>query len=282
MAQKVPKLTPAIGYAATALVDQSRPPAHDQLTRLFRRTGLAAGDPGSGEGKVKRTRAVVDYALAKDRSAGARMVLGLIELVRAGGGFRRQSNTYIGDPVYINLRDAFRERNFELDPDGQLRPRLLESVPSAEQDEVLATYVRRIREGATDAPLVTGSGKDLLEATANRVLERNGESYAGKDFPGTLFHAFRSAGLPPPSGKLVKTAQAEFDSDPRAAMKQALYLLGCEVNRLRNQEGTGHGRAFLPSVTDREARLAAQAMALISELLLAEHDDQPAFGSRAA
>ncbi len=51
-------------------------------------------------------------------------------------------------------------------------------------------------------------------------------------------------------------------------MQQSLWLLGCAVNRLRNEEGTGHGRPFLPTITDREARLAIQAMGVASQLLL--------------
>jgi hypothetical protein len=56
-------------------------------------------------------------------------------------------------------------------------------------------------------------------------------------------------------------------------VQEVLYLLGCEVNKLRNAQGTGHGRAFAATVSDREAATAAQAMALISEFLLAESED---------
>jgi len=47
-----------------------------------------------------------------------------------------------------------------------------------------------------------------------------------------------------------------------------LYELGCAVNRLRNTEGTGHGRPFLPNVTDGEARTAVEAMGMIAGRLL--------------
>src|SRR4051812_46446956 len=124
---KVPPLTPEIGYAATALVDANRPPSHDELTRLFRETKLSKGDPGTQVGthkigKLKRMRAVVDYALANDRAAGGRLVNRLIKAVRAVGGFRSDSSTYIGEDVYRNLRDAFRAKGFELDANGELRP----------------------------------------------------------------------------------------------------------------------------------------------------------------
>lgn len=268
---KIPALTPEIGYAATAVVDANRPPTHDDLTRLFRDTKLTKGDPGmDGTGKLKRMRAVIAYALTNDRVAGGKLVNRLIKAVRASGGFRTDSPTYIGEDVYRNLRDAFRTTGFELDSDGELRPMLLDNVPEAEQHEVLKTYVRRIRKGATDAPLVTGSGKDLLEATARSVLDSTGKSYSGTDFPGTLFHAFDALNLPTPDIPAMEAFRQSLSSDARERVQQVLYLLGCEINKLRNEQGTGHGRAFAATVSDQEAKTAVQAMALISELLLAE------------
>jgi len=122
----------------------------------------------------------------------------------------------------------------------------------------------------------------LLEATAKRVLESTGNSYAGRDFPGILFHAFTSVDLPVPSGRIINVAHTSSTRNPRAAVVQALYLLGVQVNRLRNAEGTGHGRPFSPSVTDKEASVAAQAMALISELLLTAEAERSAPDSAAA
>lgn len=267
---KIPALTPEVGYAATALVAADRPPSHDELTRLFKETGLSKGDPGTQVGKLKRMRAVVDYALANDSRAGARMVSRLIKAVRAIGGFRRESGTFVGGDTYQNLRDAYRTTGFELDSDGELRPMLLDNVPESEQHEVLATYVRRIRKGASDAPLVTSSGKDLLEATARSVLDSKGKSYSGHDFPGTLFHAFDALNLPTPDIPAMEAFRQKLSSEPGERVQQVLYLLGCEINRLRNAQGVGHGRAFPATVSDQEAKTAAQAMALISELMLAE------------
>lgn len=266
----IPNLTPEIGYAAIKLIDASRPPSHDELTRLFDQTKLSPGDPGSGQGKVKRMRSVIDYALANNRPAGARLVSRLIAVVRAAGGFRKDSDFYIGEDAFRNLRDAYRVRGFELASDGELRPTLLDNVPEAEKSAVLGIYVRRIREGANDAPLVTGSGKDLLEATAQTILHSKGVSYSGHDFPGILFHAFDALNLPTPEIPAMEAFRQTLSSDPGKRVQQVLYLLGCEINKLRNAQGIGHGGAFPATVSDQEARTGVQAMALISESLLAE------------
>ncbi|MDX6707421.1 MAG: hypothetical protein QOI48_3267 [Solirubrobacteraceae bacterium] len=261
-------LTWPVAQAAAQLVHQDSPISHDQLEQLFAGAGLAGADPGPGQGKAKRMRAVMDYAMARDRKAGALLVYRLVCSIRGHGGFREGDAAHIGEARYLNLRDAYRASNFELDRDGELRPRLLDAAPPLESDEVLRAYVRRIQQGATDAPLVTGTGKDLLDATARRVLEVQGGTYRGHDFPGTLFHAFCAAGLPTPPSSAIEMLTRDLSNDPRDRFKQVLYLLDCALNQLRNDQGTGHGRAFAPTVSDLEATVAAKGMALISELLL--------------
>ena len=281
MPQQIPALTWPVAQAASALVHQDSPLSHDQLGRLFAGAGFGSADPGTSKGKAKRMRDVMSHAMAHDTKAGALLVYRLISSIRGHGGFREDDPSYIGESAYLNLRDAYRASNFELDRDGELRRRVLDGVSPLESDEVLRAYVRRIQQGAADAPLVTGTGKDLLEATARRVLETHGRDYPGHDFPGTLFHAFEAAGLPTPPSSAIQTLSRDLSSDPRERVQQVLYLLGCAVNKLRNEEGTGHGRAFAPAVTEREAEIAAKAMALISELLLTAETSQPVAAQRA-
>lgn len=278
MAQRLPKLSEPLAHAVAELVQADCPISHDQLTRLVEGANLTAGDPGAGSiGKVKRARSVMQHAVAKDRAAGAKFAFRVLQQFRAAGGFRPDDPNYIGADAFGRVRDAYRASGFELDSDGELHPQLLDNVPQTEQQEVLRTYVRRVQRGATDAALVTGSGKDLLEATARHVLDRSGKSYAGKDFPGTLFHAFEAVGLPTPTGGVIDAVNKQLSRDGTERVAQVLYLLGCAVNGLRNQQGSGHGRAFKATVTDADAKQAVEAMALISEMLLisAEQEQQP-------
>jgi len=156
-----------------------------------------------------------------------------------------------------------------------VRPRLrrqsasdrLDNLQGADLDGALLAYVRRAQTGSSDAALVTGTGKDLLEAAARRVIQRAGNNYDGMTFPGTLYQALYLAGLTP-SAETADAVKQFGRSDARQVFVDALYLAGCATNALRNQEGTGHGRPFLPTVTAREARAAVQVMGVISELLL--------------
>lgn len=155
-----------------------------------------------------------------------------------------------------------------LDDNGDLRPLVLDALQGAELDRALLAYVRRAQHGATDAALVTGTGKDLLEATARRVIHNHRASYQGVDFPGTLYNAFCAAGLAAPSQAAMDAFGRELATEPRTRLSECLYLLGCTVNKLRNDQGTGHGRPFPATVSDREAKAAVEAMGLISEFLL--------------
>jgi hypothetical protein len=271
---KIPGLTDPITQAVADLFDADRRPAHSDLDRLFARAGLQQGDPKHRDpslmiGKRKRVLAVLTYALDVDRVAGAKLVAQLLGVVRGVGGFRATSHDYVGDEVFANARAAFRDQGFELDADGNLRPLSLESLEGAELSEALRLYVRRARVGHSDAALVTGTGKDLLEAAARHALvEKTGSYDERMNFPMTLYHAFYAEGLATPPGDVLDAWEKKLDPDPRRRLEQTLHLVGLAVNKLRNREGTGHGRPFLPSVTDKEAKVAIEAMGLVAELLL--------------
>lgn len=246
-------------------------PSHDDLTIQFKRVGLSSGDPRntySMTGKRKRVRGVLLHALDHDEPAGEKLVANLVGLVKGAGGFRQASDFYVGEETFSNARDAFKAEGFELDPDGNLRPRLLENLNGDDLTGALFAYVRRARQGSTDAALVTGTGKDLLEATARHVLVGKGRDYAGLDFPGTLYQAFLAVGLTPSPASV--TATSSLSSDAREKLVDALYVMGCAVNTLRNKEGAGHGHPFLTSVTEDESRAAVEVMGTISDFLLKE------------
>lgn len=248
-------------------VDQ-RGPSHDELSRLIERAGLSAADPRGHDtnvGKVKRVRAVLSHAIDREPAKGERFVKLYLEQIRAGGGFRLGSTECPGEETLAALRAAFRHRGFDLDPDGHLRPCLLENLDGTELTEALSAYVRRAQTGAGDAELVIGTAKNLEEATVRHVLKELTGEYptAGRaaSFPMVLYDAFAALDF------AVSTHQ--LDKDPYKALQQALFLLACAVNRLRNDRGDGHGRPEPSVATLLESRLSSQSAGLVCELLLA-------------
>lgn len=134
----------------------------------------------------------------------------------------------------------------------------------------MGTYVRRARRGSEDAALLVGTGKDLLEATAAYVIfERFGTYPQQANFPTLLGQAFTALNL--------ATSQTPIQSGEPAQrrLQRGFYEAGCAVNALRNKQGSGHGRPWLPNVTNEEALAAIQLIGVISGFLLAAHKATP-------
>ena len=144
--------------------------------------------------------------------------------------------------------------------DGDITPLVLENLSEVEMEEVLNIYVKRAKKGSSDAALLTGTSKDLLEAVAALVITKLIGKYPQKNFPTLLGFAFHLLGL--------STSDSEGENQMTARLEKGFYELGCSINNLRNKQGTGHGRPFLPSITDGEAKAAIESMGVISEYLL--------------
>jgi hypothetical protein len=268
-------LTDAIIVAVSQLVDDAqcarRDPSHSDLEFHIRRANLTAGDPtshGLTLGKAKRIRATLNWALENDNEAGGDLVSSLISLVRGHGGFRETSTNYVGNEAVINLASALSEEGFELSIDGHLRPKILENLSGIALTEALMAYVRRAKRGVQDAALLAGTGKDLLEAVAAHILEqRYGEYSTTANFPTLLGRVFVDLGL----ATHQETVQPGEPVNKR--VERAMYELACGINQLRNRQGTGHGRPWLPTVTEAEAKLAVEAMGILAERLLLLHQE---------
>jgi hypothetical protein len=271
--QQIAPLSDTIITAVAQLVDDAqaerREPSHSDIDYQIDRCGLSFGDPkaqGQHVGKAKRVRAALSWAVEHDFEAGEALVAHLISQIRALGGFRESSQNYVGFEAIRNAVDAFRDEGYELTEGGELRPVVLDNLSGLELTEALQRYVRRAKQGVLDAALVTGTSKDLLEAAAAHILvERYGSYSSGSHFPTLLGQVFVELGLATPYNP-PHTGEA-----PQKQLEREMYNMGCAINRLRNKEGTGHGRPWLTSVTDAEARMAVEIMGVIAERLLLAH-----------
>jgi len=262
-------LTDAVIAALARLMDDSqsptgsRQPSHSEIEAQFRRADLIQADPsqaGRPIGKAKRIRGVLHWAIENDIERGERLVYLLVALVRGVGGFREGSSNFAGTDAIQDLREAFASEGFNLAESGELLPTVLDTLTGHELTGALKAYVRRARRGVLDAALVTGTGKDLVEAVAAHVLvQRFGNYSETAHFPTLLGQAFVAAEL---------CAVRKSSPTPQEQMDLALYELACAVNRLRNREGTGHGRPFVSTVTQAQARTAVQSMGLVAARLL--------------
>jgi hypothetical protein len=266
----LPPINDAILVALAQLVDDAqtgrRDPSHEQIGFCIEKAGLKHADPlsqGQTVGKTKRLRAVFSQALNDDFSAAQKLTDILISHVRGLGGFRPTSPNYVGADAIQNLQAAFETEGFVLTNDGELSPKVLDSLSGAELTAALANYVRRAQRGADDAALLTGTGKDLLEATASHVLvEVWSNANPPHNFPTLLGQAFAALGMKTSHDKVQPV------ESPHEEFQRAMFSAACAMNRLRNKQGAGHGHPWLPTVTNDQAQRAAQTMGIVAGMLL--------------
>lgn len=255
----------------SSFFSHGRGPSHDELSRMFERANLIHVDAtknsnGDPIGKEKRCRAVFAYALDNDHDAGVELLELIIYAVRSARGFVPTSENYVGEETFKALKEALEREGYLLDEKGKIGVLLLDRLNGVELTNALKMYVERARRGSQDAALVTGTGKDLLEATARHVLVSLQGSYPEQsNFPMTLYMAFDRLGLGVPEQQDYKAIN---DQDPIKGVEKAMFLLGLAVNRLRNAEGVGHGRPFLSSISEIDSYTAIEAMGIISEYLI--------------
>src|SRR5712692_9708980 len=277
--KKSAPLCDAVVYAVSRLVDDAqangkREPSHSEIEFQILRAGLSAGDPNTTPGhpplgKMKRLRATLSWAMENNLEGGEQLIVGMLDLIRTCGGFRTTSPNYVGSEPIMNAVNAFRSEGHELSSDGELRTLDLEALDGVELTEALEAYVRRAKRGVADAALLTGTGKDLLEATAAHVVkERYGHDPGKTNFPTLLEGAFMAVGM-------ETTSPAMPNERGGKRLERAMYEAGCAVNKLRNKEGTGHGKPWVSSMTEVEARAAIELIGCIAERLLNAHKEVP-------
>jgi hypothetical protein len=264
-------LNDAIAVALSKLVDDSqvetREPSHYDIECEFRRSGLLEADPkqkGQTVGKSKRVRAVLYWSIENNLKAGERLVYLLLSLVKSVGGFRKESSNYVGNMSINNLSLLLKKEGFILSEDGSISSIILEDLDGIEKIEVLSSYAQRAIRGVEDAALLTGMSKDLMEAVSAFIVKEKWGNYPHQaNFPTLLGQAFTALEL-----ATIDTPQPNEPAQKK--VERAIYQFACSINKLRNKDGTGHGRPYMSTVTEDEAKLAIEGIGVISKFLLSK------------
>jgi hypothetical protein len=269
-------LNDSIIVAISKLVDDAqsdtRSPSHADIDVLIQRAGLTAADPktqGQTLGKAKRINRTLSWALENEHESGRKLVTGVISFLKGCGGFRSTSTNFVGTEGVDNAINVFRLEGFNLTTDGELLPLILDNLSSVALSSALNSYVQRAKKGSEDAALIAGTSKDLLEATAAHILTERFGSYSNtSNFPTLLGQAFTVIGF----ATLARSTSSTPTAQER--IQTAMYDAACAINTLRNKQGTGHGRPWVSTITDAEAKTAIQLMGTIAEAMLEAHKMQ--------
>jgi len=268
---KVP-VDDTVVYALARLVDDAqserRDPSHSDIQFQIKKACLESSDPnknGPPVGKAKRVRAVLTWALDNRPESAEIFAAGLLSSTKACGGFRTSSPNYVGNDAIKSLSEALRNIGISLADDGTLAPLALDRLSGENLTKALDIYVQRAKKGIQDAALVVGTSKDLMEAVAAHVIQEIWGQYpTTANFPTLLGQAFTFLDMSTPTDKEVA------GEHPRKNMERRMYNLACAINRLRNKQGAGHGRPWLPDLEPAEAKASIEFIGVLSERLLSE------------
>ena len=200
----------------------------------------------------------------------------LLELLRHQGVFDRSSIRAADEADVTQLAEALVPYEVTLRPDGSIvtEPGSLVDASTLPDEAAVRDHVRRMHLalGEGDSALLLGSSKELLESTAKIVLTRVGETHPAK-CPALVTRALEVLMLHPKSDP----SQCEDLIDPVRKILGGVLQIAIEIHELRNERGTGHGRAEVPvTLTDRHGRLAAGAACLVATLMFNTLDDDSA------
>jgi hypothetical protein len=261
----------SIAYAIANLVDDAmterRDPSHSDIEFEIKKANLFEYDPNkpgvSPVGKMKRIRAVLVKSIDDATDRAEKFAYSIIALVKSNGGFREGSPNYVGPNAIKNLIDVLKPKGIIMGFDGSINQVILDGLSIKDKSEALESYVVRAKKGSEDAALVVGTSKDLLEAVAAHVLLcKTGTYPTTVNFPTLLGQAFICLDMATPQTK------KEEGEHPRKEIERNYYNIACSINRLRNKQGTGHGRPWMPDVTISEAKEAIQMMGIIADKML--------------
>ena len=244
-------------------------PTHGEVSDVLNTFGVVV-EIGSKRDRVSKAIKLVE------RQDLIPLVEELLGLLRRDRVFDRSTPYAANEAVVGQLAESLEPYGLTLLEDGKTAPDLgsLVDASTLPDEAVVRDHVRRLRLalGDGDSALLLGSSKELLESTSKIVLNRVGETPPAK-YPALVTRALQVLMLHPKSAR----EQREDVMDPVRKILGGVVQIALEMNELRGERGTGHGRAEPPvHLTSRHGRLAAGAALLVATLMFDTLDDESA------
>jgi hypothetical protein len=245
-------------------------PSHSKIGSAFASAGYGDDDPyvpATGTPN-KEDRVLTVLRAARRRPERARQLVdGLLVALRVAGCFDPAgTNVYDRDRVRTAQR-AFRPLGWVLSDDGFLSAAGAIDLTTGGR-EALDEQVERLRRATDDPGQLLGSAKDLLEAVAKFVLEEFAVPVTKNDSFDHAWHLARDRlSLLP-----TQVNPALPGANNIKAILQSSWTIAEQVNKLRNLQGTGHGRTLPTGVSADMALLIVREACSVAEFVLATLD----------
>ncbi|MBD3781620.1 MAG: abortive infection family protein [Micrococcales bacterium] len=259
-------LTSDVSSALAMFFHSGNGPSHTVISRVLTGTGYGDGytyDPDA-RGPNKEARVLRGLQEAQRRPSRAReLVEELLSALRTAGLVGQDATGADVD----RLKRALGSAGWYLTDDGQLQPFGNVDLDTGGRP-ALEEQVERLRRSTTDPALLIGTAKELLESVSKYVLEELGMPVNDKMDYNQLWHLARE--------RLNVLPQQVDPNLPGAeairAIHQSTWNIADQVNRLRNLQGTGHGRTLPTGVSEDLAMLVVREAATVADYMLARLD----------
>lgn len=260
----------AVAAAFADIFAVESPPTHSDMDLAFRRAGVSSpqSPPGTGIQSISKARRVTN---AFDHATEGQ-IDGLIRALTASLTTKRVFETYdqVTQGLLTELRKSLARIGWELSPSGTLSPLGIIDVQAGGR-EALEQQIKRLRNSGDDVSLMLGAAKDSLEAAARFVLEERQQSYQPDESLEALVNrAMKLAG--------ISTRPADVTSEASKALatiNQSVPKIAEAVRKVRNDQGSGHGRTVMATMSMPEAAFIRDLTLSVVNFLLAEHSAHP-------
>jgi hypothetical protein len=261
-----------IGAALGAFVAGGAGPRHATLSRIFAQAGYATAAPYNPNSltqqmnKEDRVRVTVSAA-AREPYRARELVEGILSEYRVAGYFKSDADAATREDVRV-LRAAFARVDWELTPDGELRPAGVSSVVAAQGRPAIEDQLSRLRRATDDPALLLGTAKEMLESTAKYVLDAFAVPYTPTTgFDQLWFHARDRLSMHP------KDIDASTPGGPEIReILQSSWSIARMTNEIRNIDGTGHGRTLPAQMSPELALLVVREACSVAQMVLSSLD----------
>ncbi len=261
-----------------AFVSGGDGPTHTVLTQIFDRTGYGSIAPYNWDDKSQQPNKENRVRLTVLESVGnpARsrdLIEGLLAEYRAFRFFTQGEDPAKEKERLIKCRSAqqaFMRIGWDLTTSGEIHPAGVASVASAEGRPAIEDQLERLRRGSDDPALMLGTAKEMLESTAKYVCEDFSVPYRpNTSFDELWHHARERLGILPNQVNLSEPGAKELRT-----ILQSSWTIASMANKLRNNEGTGHGRTLPTAISPSVAHIVVREACSIVQLVLETLDIQ--------
>lgn len=262
----------AVVGAFAAFVHGGKGPTHSALGRVFVACGCSDIDPFDEQTRTpNKEQRVLTVGRAASRKAGSgrKFTEGMLEQLRLAhvfSGTAGVSDVDFSKAVEV-LRSELNAIGWGLSEDGRLES----------QDEIdfetggraaLDEQIERLRRNSEDPAALIGTSKDLVEAVCKYVLEEIGwlspKKYSLDALLALTFEALEIRATVVPEGSPGSASLRGIYGSAEKILK--------ELGKLRNVQGTGHGRTRVTDIPVEAARFVVGQVVLVCGLILSTHD----------